>query len=266
LPDPIILIVASAMVFAPVCSWLALQRGRSRAAWFAFGVLLGPVAGALLVLAPPGRCPSCGARSRGWPRRCEGCGLAFASGQWEAEDAEATRPEVLRALPDPRSSEFDGPDMARLRGEPRRIVTGAVRPGPVSESDRHAATALGHRPTLYSAPARDTRPREPQSDTLAILGSGIFVGGSEGLQIGSRYFIARVGSEMHMLGPIHISPSAVAARISLSGLATTVVSDRLLITAQDGGDPTLAFSSVTAELGVDLQQQLVMRPRAAAGR
>lgn len=182
-----------------------------------------------------------------------------------ANDTEAARPEVLRALPDPRSSEFDGPDMARLRGEPRRIVGGAVGPGPVSD-DRHSATALGHRPTLYPAPARETRPREPQSDTLAILGSGIFVGGSEGLQIGSRYFIARVGSEMHMLGPIHISPSAVAARISLSGLATTVVSDRLLITAQDGGDPTLAFSSVTAELGVDLQQQLVMRPRAAAGR
>jgi hypothetical protein len=179
---------------------------------------------------------------------------------------EAARPEVLRALPDPRSSEFDGPDMARLRGEPRRIVAGAVRPEPVSESDRHSATALGHRPTLYAAPARDTRPQQPQGDTLAILGSGIFVGGSEGLQIGSRYFIARVGTEMHMLGPIHISPSAVAARISLSGLATTVVSDRLLITAQDGGDPTLAFSSVTAEHGVDLQQQLVMRPRAAAGR
>jgi hypothetical protein len=147
------------------------------------------------------------------------------------------------------------------------MVAGALRPGPVSQSDRRSATALGHRPTLYPAPAPDRSSQQPQSETLAILGSGIFVGGSEPLQIGSRYFIARVGTEMHMLGPIHISPSAVAARVSLSGLATTVVSDRLLITAQDGGDPTLAFSSVTAELGVDLQQQLIMRPgRTAAAR
>lgn len=91
------------------------------------------------------------------------------------------------------------------------------------------------------------------------------MGGTEPLQIGSRYFLARVGSEMHALGPMHISPSAVAARIHLGDTQATVVADRLLITGRSGDrGPTLAFSAVAAEPGVDFTEQLKSRARRKA--
>lgn len=122
--------------------------------------------------------------------------------------------------------------------------------------------SLGHR-----AKPHETLAARQSSTTPTILGSAIFVGGSEALQIGSRYFIARVGAEMQVLGPIHISPTAVAARIVLTNVEATAVSDRLLIISRERGKSTLAFSAVTAQPGIDLQQQLVLPAvRAAQAR
>jgi hypothetical protein len=90
------------------------------------------------------------------------------------------------------------------------------------------------------------------------------MGGSASLQIGSRYFLARVGTKLHLLGPIHISPSAVAARITLADTDVAVLADRLLLTGRAGSDLSLGFSSVAAEPGVDLEQQLSVRPRRKA--
>ena len=90
------------------------------------------------------------------------------------------------------------------------------------------------------------------------------MGGNAALQIGSRYFLARVGNKLHLLGPIHMSPSAVAARITLADVEVAVLSDRLLITGRPGSDLSLAFSSVAAEPGVDLEQQLLVRTRRKA--
>jgi hypothetical protein len=266
LPDPIIAIVASAMIFAPVCSWLALQRGRSWAAWFGFGVALGPIAVAILLIAPPGRCPSCGTRTRGWPRRCDACGLVFTSGPSEAAVGAPVTvgPEFVGLTHDRRSNQPGPASINSLDPESRPLGL-APRPrlaGSADERDRHSATALGHRAIPNEAPT----PR-PSSATPAVLGSGIFVGGSEPLQIGSRYFIARVGAEMQVLGPIHITPAEVAARIVLADVEATAVSDRLLIISREGGKSTLAFSAVTAQPGVDLQQQLLLPAvRAAQAR
>ena len=91
------------------------------------------------------------------------------------------------------------------------------------------------------------------------------MGGNAALQIGSRYLFARVGTKLHLLGPIHISPSAVAARVTLADVEVAVLSDRLLITGRAGSDVSLAFSSVAAEPGVDLEQQLLVRARRRAG-
>ena len=54
------------------------------------------------------------------------------------------------------------------------------------------------------------------------------------LQIGSRYFLARVGTKLNLLGPIHISPSAVAASVTLADAEVAVLADRLLITGRQG--------------------------------
>jgi pilus assembly protein TadC len=90
------------------------------------------------------------------------------------------------------------------------------------------------------------------------------MGGNAALQIGSRYLLTRVGTKLHLLGPIHISPSAVAARVTLANADVAVLSDRLLITGRAGSDLSLAFSSVVAEPGVDLEQQLLVRTKRKA--
>jgi hypothetical protein len=83
------------------------------------------------------------------------------------------------------------------------------------------------------------------------------MGGNVSLQIGSRYLLNRVGPKLHLLGPIHISPSAIAARVNLADAEATVLADRLLITGRAGSELSLVFSSVVAEPGVDLEEQLV---------
>jgi hypothetical protein len=42
--------------------------------WFAYGAILGPVASGLVLMAPPGSCPNCGQRVRGWSWTCVTCG------------------------------------------------------------------------------------------------------------------------------------------------------------------------------------------------
>ena len=237
MPLPVIAFVVSGIVFAPVASWLAVQRGRSWAAWFVFGAALGPIAVGLLMAAPPGRCPSCGTRTRGWPRRCEGCGVEFGRGLARAAvDVPSVPAKVASPTPEP-------------PGGARRVAPA----GTTAEPGRRSATALGRRPTPPSA-----SPAARSSPTVAILGSGIFMGGNASLQIGSRYLLAKVGPKLHLLGPIHVSPSAIAARVTLADAEATVLADRLLITGRGGSELSLVFSSVVAEPGVDLEEQLVV--------
>ncbi|HEY3523051.1 MAG TPA: hypothetical protein VGK63_05070, partial [Candidatus Limnocylindrales bacterium] len=54
-------LVGSALVFGPVAAWLARARHRPTAQWLLYGIVLGPVAVAILLVAPPGRCPRCSA-------------------------------------------------------------------------------------------------------------------------------------------------------------------------------------------------------------
>ena len=68
-PIATVALIISALVFAPLASYLAGRRARSAAMWFLLGVVLGPLAIVLLLFAPPGRCPDCGERVRGWPRQ-----------------------------------------------------------------------------------------------------------------------------------------------------------------------------------------------------
>jgi hypothetical protein len=279
-------LIASAILFAPLASWLALQRARSWALWFLFGVALGPVASLLLVLAPPGVCPACGTRSVGWPRSCTNCKLVFGTrlsgaARQAGPDRAATGAAdtagtvtVASAVAVPAATPIAAPVATPVSAATARSTRRATRatpaepalPGP--ESTRRSATALGRRATLEppAAPPAVATPAEratapaPQrapAGTLAILGSGVFIGGSEALQIGSRYLLARVGAELHVLGPVHISPAAVATRIPLAGVEPTLLADRLLITSnRPGRGSDLAFGGVSLESGVDVAREL----------
>ena len=260
MPVLIAAIVISAIVFAPLCSWLALQQGRSWIVWFLFGIALGPIAVALLIAAPPGHCPACGTRSRGWPQRCAGCGFDFTEGGPDT-DFLAVDGEVV-GTPERR------PSLTIVRPTAEVVAHGPIARDPWEETIeaaqppvRRSATALGRRAS--EVPTSSTSRRS--AGTVAILGSGIFMGGNEPLQIGSRYLLARVGQELQALGPMHLSPSALAARVPLIDTQATVVADRLLITGRSGDrGPSLAFSSVSAEPGIDFQEELRGRSRRKA--
>jgi hypothetical protein len=294
---PILLVIVSAILFAPLASWLALQRARPWAVWFVFGVFLGPIASLLLVLAPPGRCPVCGNRSVGWPRTCSNCGLAFGSrlAPFGANGAEATATPartasaemVLEAATPAMAASVAGSRATGLKPTGRATrtsrtgsgssgitavagrgsdpVTGRTVPGPAGGAGPvlRPATTLGRRATARPPTLLEPHPLPAAPSGPAILGSGIFVAGGKSLQIGSRYLFARVGSELHVLGPVHLSPEKVATRLSLADIEPTVVADRLLIApVKRGQGPELAFGGVVLEGGVVIDRDL----RVAADR
>jgi hypothetical protein len=117
---------------------------------------------------------------------------------------------------------------------------------------------LGRRPSAGSAaPRLAAEPGPSLTNESASLGSGVFIGGSESLQIGSRYLLARVGSELHVLGPVHVDPAAIAVRVPLGGVQPTIVADRLFIApASSRHGPELAFGAVLLERGIDLGHEL----------
>ena len=279
---PIVAFVVSATLFAPLASWLALQRARPWALWFLFGVALGPVASLLLILAPPGRCPACDTRSVGWPRSCTNCGLVFGS-----EDAETMRFAARRRAPaaTPTVAGAVGPAglapvvrsgraprgapgamslaNAPVRGDDATQARATVAPrgDPDAEDPgRRSAMGLGRRPSTGSpaAPPFALGPEPSVASESAILGSGVFIGGSESLQIGSRYILARVGSELHVLGPVHVDPETIAVRVPLGDIEPTFVADRLFIApAPSGRGPDLAFGAFHLERGIDLGHELL---------
>jgi hypothetical protein len=257
---PFVLIVVMAAVFGPVCSWLALRRARSWAVWFIFGVLLGPIAVGLLLAAPPGRCPSCAAPVRGWPRACASCGFAFGEPPTLPSERDGT-PGLTLAVATPESMSPPAPTARSGKRGPTKSAAAAVAVDPVTSEiddspETRPATRLGRRATAIPRAAADGA----ASQTLAIMGSGVFVGGSDDLQIGSRYFLARVGGEFQALGPIHMSPSAVAMKMKINDTETTVVADRVLITGRGrASGRTLAFAGVSMEPGMNIEQELTGR-------
>jgi hypothetical protein len=283
---PILPFIVSAILFAPLASWLALRRARPWALWFVFGAALGPIATLLLVFSPPGRCPTCDTRSVGWPRSCTNCGLVFnwrsagnepgtAAGQIAPAPAAAGSTVVQPASALPAAMSARG-TRGTLRTATRSSATvpradlpenGATPPPPAvldaDEPGHRSATTLGQRATAVTAPSPRTAPHQAAPDALAIIGSGVFIGGSESLQIGSRYLLARVGSELHVLGPVHVSPAAVATRLRLDGVEPVLVADRLLIApVPPGGGPDLAFGGVILEVNADAARELLgTRPR-----
>jgi hypothetical protein len=245
----IVLLVIWVIVFAPLASWLARQRARPWIIWGLFGAVLGPAATALLVMAPPGRCPACGNRIVGWPELCQTCGRDLGS---QPIDAAARRAATISGPID----SIGGPSLGSVVGAP-------LGGSDASLSSARAATTLGLRPATVSAPFSlpplyEVPALPPASEGgPAILGSGVFVGGSESLQVGSRYLFARVGDDLHALGPVHVSPATTAARVPLADVEPSLVEDRLLLApTAPGRGPELAFGGVRLERNVDIVHEL----------
>ena len=238
-----ILFVISAIVFGPLSAWLAVVRERSAPIWFAYGLLLGPIAPVLIALAPPGRCRVCGARGRGWLRTCDNCGSPLDGAPRVAVRMSTTDEPVVLPSPTP-----TGPTTARSGAN--LAAVGAV---PAASMTPGATTS-----TAQPVAARGSADTE-------ILATGVFVGGSVHLSLGARYAIARRKRTFEVRGPVDIAPGVLRLERALTGLDATVVADRLVVTEKTTGRPSfvIVFQSLTVQDGIDLESAFGAKKRAA---
>lgn len=246
-----ILFVVSAIIFGPLSAWLAIARERSATIWFAYGLLIGPIAPLLIAIAPPGRCRVCGEPSRGWLQRCEWCGSALDGSE---------RPALIVAGPG-RPAAIPGTGSATGAG---RSAANLAAVGAVSAASMTAA------PSAWPAAGQDRDAATRGSSDTEILATGVFVGGSVHLSLGARYAIARRKRTFEVLGPVDIAPGVLRLEHPMAGLDATVVADRLVVTEKTTGRPTfvIVFQSLTVQEGVDLESAFGAKrrtPRRATG-
>ena len=247
-----ILFVVSAIVFGPLSAWLAVARDRSASMWFAFGLLLGPIAPLLIAIAPRGRCRVCGARGRGWLDTCVACGSPL--------DGTVRMAVPMAAAPQPGAPVAGppGPSTAAPRTGANLAAVGAV------------SAAAVQAPTTVPAATTASTSRSSSAGETEILATGVFVGGSVHLSLGARYAIARRKRTFEVRGPVDVSPGVLRLEHPMAGLDATVVADRLVVTEKTTGRPkfVMVFQSITVQEGVDLEAAFGARrkPRAARPR
>lgn len=292
----LVLLVASASIFGPLSGWLAGQRSRSIALWGIFGVILGPIAPGLLLSAPPGRCAACRWPVAGWAPVCLACGADVRTGVPVTLESESPASPSVDPVGGPVTQPAESPPLRRRRrtpdkalpvarppatpaasGQTRRrarrdappltIVPGLNHEPAPSEHDwtpRVPATRLGRRPA--DAPAVRPEASDPGEAALAILGSGVYVGGNRPIEAGNRYLLARVAGELQILGPVHLDPGRVADRVPIQAIGAFVLEGRLVIDGRDAKtDISMAFVSVSQEREVDIVAAL-SPPSAAASQ
>jgi hypothetical protein len=279
---PVLVVLVAAAACATMAGWLAADRARNRAVWTLFGGLLGPVGIALLLLAPPGACPTCDMPTQGWPSQCRSCGHSFGTevpenaslggtapdapsapdlgGAWRQADAGGGR--MAGHSPVHEVSRPFGTESAGGSGVTGPMPWGGSRPvatasGPFGTrvappSGRSAAGVEGPltRGSLASLPADRLQPgTQVVAVGVYIAGAGPIRAGVSLLQIGDRYGIARSADEIQVLGPVHLDPERILARIPASGLEASLEADRLLLRWPSKGTASLAFGSVALPAG-----------------
>ncbi|HSG85272.1 MAG TPA: hypothetical protein VLA23_02950 [Candidatus Limnocylindrales bacterium] len=282
---PIELAVASAIIFGPLSSWLARRAGRSTIGWLILGALIGPLAPALLLFAPPAFCPVCEAPSDGFARACPACGYRYRSvllGEPdEVPEPDATPvPDVTPAPDAPRAAappehEPAAPATAPAQTAPPVAALAAVGapPEPTVAAPMAVADpdAVPNGDTLISTGLEQaaTVPREPDRSTMGdreILAYGVYVTGTARMPIGSRYAIAIQGPDLVVQGPLDVDPLGIAARYPRETLDASHVNDRLLISDSSSGRVSfaLSFMAVGVAPGRDIAS-LRLRSRTAPG-
>lgn len=197
--------------FAMLAGYLAGQHRRSSTLWTGFGAVIGPLAALLIVMAPPGRCKSCGAAVRGWNDRCRTCGRDVRTGSGAgapvtAAAATITTPTVAGA---PTSI------------PPSPVPTNEPAPAPMALPP---AMPLAVAASGASTTAPATEVVEPR-----VIGTGVYVTGSVALQPGSRYSLEIQGPTLRVRGPLDANATTVALERRLDRLQAEMVQERLVI-------------------------------------
>jgi hypothetical protein len=301
------LLVVSAAVFAPTTAWMGRRRHRSAVIWSVFGVTLGPLGLLLAWVSPPARCVACGTPTVGWLHTCEECGANVRTGLVDegdlvparapVDDREATRAPARSA----RGARAGAAD-PRLRREMARPISGQagveragaqpvgslgtasndgqVVPAPAGASGASVVVAAVAQPSAVEPePAPRARARAPRTTNPGAKGgpvalaTGVYAGGSIGLEIGHRYTIARDEQQLMILGPVETTPTEIAHRRALTRIDPVGVDDRLVITGTEDerGRYLIRFQAVAGMATEEVERRLtapaevtrVKRPAAA---
>jgi hypothetical protein len=264
-------LVVAALILGPISAWLAARQQRNPAIWLLFGAVIGPIALAILVLAPPARCPSCAEPTAGFATRCAACGTdldskapgpadlmawtdgAVPNGAGGSVPGDASGGRRLRSLPDASTGSDGGPgritgarDEMPGDGQPARLsAVGARRPS-------GAATIGG---SIIDGSRLD----------VTLLAMAVLVLGPEPLQSGSRYVIARSRDRLLVIGPVEASNEHVEYSLPLLGVEANYIADRLVVSAtgddRNRSSIVIAFQSVASLTGRAVDEA-IMEPAA----
>ena len=250
-------LVLMAGVFAPLSGWFASTRSRHPVVWFVLGACIGPLAVALLALAPPGRCPACETPVPGWPSACARCGHAF-GGIAGALDARATAPRSPAA--GPRWAEPERPvappSITFTPTTPSLVPPRSSITDPAGIRDAPGPSG-GSRAGASSGPSRET-PSGPDANPVEqVLSTGLYLSGNAGLEIGATYAIARVGPRLRIFGPVDAGQLTVRLEGDLDEFEVTALDDRVVISGQPGRSSTaIIFRAIGGMRASDLEEAL----------
>jgi hypothetical protein len=276
---------------------LAAQRDRPLRLWTVLGAILGPAALVVLREIPPARCGTCRAPVSGWQMTCRWCGndvRSWVRGSEAAQSAPpapvvppaahpatAARTGVIEAsvVPDaaptvdlvPPPPAIEPPRSSRRRGQ---------RPVPPSSEDwdrpeavivtapEQAARPAPEAPAAsFASVASSSYPSPPSSASAAerLRVSGVYVTGSVGLSVGSRYLIQILESNLRVLGPLDRNPETLAVERPLTNMDATAHDGRLIISQVSRGkaDLVLVFMSVGGRTADAVATEIVQAVRAA---
>lgn len=259
-------LLGSAVFFGPLAAWIARARYRRPGQWVVFGAILGPVAIAILLLAPPGRCPRCSAPIAGWHTACLECGLGVpAAAPAAAGSPSATPSPEQRAERAPERPVSDlQPPAGRAR--PRRADLYVIRSP--SEPPPAESQSMPERVGAIRAVPESFGRHHESGPSGELLATGVFVSGTSQLVAGSRYELTARGDDLLIRGPVDETPDRVRIAHPIEDLDATAVQDDLLISSPAGRSPqlVLGFRALRGRSPEELERLLSHEPtsRAAA--
>jgi hypothetical protein len=152
--------------------------------------------------------------------------------------ASASAPVTATAVPPPAAP----PKAARTR---------RPSPGPVSQPWQTAAVAAA-----------------PTHETLRVLATAVYSGGSQPLTIGLRYILAIDGNDFEVRGPVDRDPNATVFAHPLRSLEGVGMGDRFVVTVRGGSTRSgaMGFTNVMGDTGENLERVLAAEQATRAGQ
>ena len=256
---PIILVLLAG-IGAPLAGWYATRRARNPGIWFVLGALTGPIALALLALAPPGRCPECDSAIDGWAAVCDRCG--------EPLDARVRPASPATSVP---AADVQSGSSTVAPGEASyRLPRPVALPTPIASArssagrdarsgwpDRPMASpmSLGIRPTF--TPSNYVAATMADPPTGDVLSTGVYLSGNAGLEVGACYAISRDGDHLRVFGPVDAGQLTVRHEGHIDDVDVTAIDDRVIITGRDGrSGVAFVFRTIGGMRAADLELAL----------